>query len=334
MRLKQPEFVRWQVLHALGLLTMFCVAQACTKSSETSTKTSTAAVVPSGAKIVPSGSKIVPMGTVDLSKSGSSVAKPVPPVVQDKSKDKPVPTLAGLNAAATYVPAPEDLSPEGFNWLHRDLALIYSGAIYEEGYDGKWRDTTLRERLPAIEAYLGSLKAIKRAQFDAWAEPHRLSFLINAYHAHVLKLMVEQDFKNLDDKLLAKPATVTLFDASYSLEQFVTKELLTKYKDPRLYLSLYCFSERCPPLRNSVYNYKKLESMLSTSTTRFIRNEQKNRLDMGNKTLTLSPVVYRYKDLIERDGQTLATFLASYVSADGANKEAPELLKRGELKLN
>ncbi len=221
------------------------------------------------------------------------------------------------------------MSPEGFNWLHRELALVYSGAIYEEGYDGKWRDSALRERLPAIEKYLASLRAVKRLQFDAWAEHHRLSFLINAYHAHIFKLTIEQDFKNLDDKLLAKPAAVTLFDASYSLEQFVAKELLVKYKDPRVYLALYCFSERCPPLRNSVYNYKKIETMLATSTTRFIRNEQKNQLDLAKKTMTLSPIVYLYKDLIERDGQTLATFLAAYANTDGGNKDAAELLKHG-----
>lgn len=329
MHLKRIEVPYRQLLASLGLMTLLSLLPACTESPKTSATT----VVPSTAKIVPSGAKIVPMGTVDVSKAGTAAPKPAPSVDNDNNKDKPVPTLAGLNAAASYVPAPEDLSPEGFNWLHRDLALVYSGAIYEEGYDGKWRDSVLRERLPAIEAYLASLRVVKRAQFDAWAEPHRLSFLINAYHAHVLKLMVDQDFKNLDDKLLSKLATVTLFDSTYSLEQFVAKEMLSKFKDPRIYLSLYCFSERCPPLRNSVYNYKKLDGMLGTSTTRFIRNEQKNRLDLAQKTFTLSPVIFRYKDLIEQGGQTLTGFLALYVSADGAKKEVPDLLKRGELKL-
>jgi hypothetical protein len=102
MHLKKLEFTCRQLLHSVGFLTLFCVTQACTKSSETPSK----AVVPSGAKVVPSGSKIVPMGTVELSGSGGPVAKPQLPTDQNKDKDKPVPTLAGLNAAAIYVPAP------------------------------------------------------------------------------------------------------------------------------------------------------------------------------------------------------------------------------------
>lgn len=238
------------------------------------------------------------------------------------------PSLASLNNEK-YAPAPGDLSPEGFNWLHRDLGLIFAGAIYEEGLAGRWREEVLVERRPALRAYLDTLRGLSRAQFEKWPEPQRLSFLINAYHAHVLDLAIALNFKNLKNDLLTKPETVQIFGVKSSLAEFADREIYGKFADARVPFALYCFSAECPELRNGTYNHKNLEAMLSSSANRFFRNEGKNRLDLATKTLTLSPIVYKHKDLIERSKGTLAAFVAEHLG----NEDAIGLLKSGRIQL-
>ena len=53
----------------------------------------------------------------------------------------------------------------------------------------------------ALKAYLDALSAVSRQEFDGWSKPQRLAFLINAYNAFTVELILTRypDLKSIRD---------------------------------------------------------------------------------------------------------------------------------------
>lgn len=226
-----------------------------------------------------------------------------------------------------YTVNPEDLSPSGFHWVHRDLALIYQGSIYQHELEGGWREEALKAKKPELLNYLQTLRNIKHEEFGKWDKVHQMSFTINAYHAYLILGMIERDFKNLTS--LSDEMQIELFGKKYMSSDFVKNEIL-KFNEPRMIFSLKCFQDGCPEFRNSIYNHKNLDNMLQVSSVRFFIDNKKNRFDSKNKTLTLSPYLSKYRAILPQDEKKLQTYLMSFYETV---PEIHELLKTGKLKI-
>ena len=210
------------------------------------------------------------------------------------------------------------------------LALIYSGVVYEHNFKGVVRETVLKKRLPMIEAYLETLRTIQKPDFNAWNKDHRLSFLINAYHAHILAIMAVRGVDALGQGVLTEADTINLFGNNhYSFSEFIDQEIRSTSDDPRVFLTLRCFASGCPEFRNTIYNFKNLEAMLSSSTHRFVEDESKNRFDVATKTATLSFVFNEYADVFAAKKLSLTKFIASYAK----DPEVQTLLNEGKMRI-
>lgn len=247
-----------------------------------------------------------------------------------KSEKKKTPPSAPALPERTYVPQAADISPEGFNWIHRDFALIFSGAIYEHNFKGIVRPERMIERKAKLQEYIETLRKIEKKSFTKWNEDHRISFLINTYTAHLLLLSIEKNFENLNDDLFELPNKITVFQKSFSFNDFVKTEILSTYKDPRILLALHCFSNGCPEYRNNIYNFKNLNGMLQSTAFRFFSDNDKNEFDAKTNVLKISSYVKKYRKYFGKDDATFKRWAAPFLEH---RKDTKEALAKGRLKI-
>lgn len=212
----------------------------------------------------------------------------------------------------------DDLSPEGFNYIHYDFARFISKTVYAHNMDDVIRQKSATTKKPLLEKYIKSLQVIKIKSFDNWKEIHRKSFLINAYHAFMAKKMIDNDFNNLTIKTMDEANLIELFGKKYSFNQFIEKQLLKHYKDRNLILSLHCFSDECPEFRNTIYNYKNIEEQLKVSATRYLRHPDKLVFDTKKYSMKLTNFLKKYREYFPKTNSQWQSFLKPFYNKDSS----------------
>ena len=191
-----------------------------------------------------------------------------------------------------------------------------------------------------LSGYLNHLSKIDRDQFDTWPEAEQLAFLINAYNAWTVELILSKypDLHSIKDlgSLFQSPwkkKFVSLLGEKYSLDD-IEHSLIRgsgRYNDPRIHFAVNCASIGCPALRNQAYRGDILEEQLEEATRLFLSDRSRNR--PGNKELLISSIFKWYREDFERDWQganSLPQFLALYRHSLGLSKAEAETLVAGE----
>jgi Protein of unknown function, DUF547 len=152
----------------------------------------------------------------------------------------------------------------------------------------------LRDRA-ALKAVLGSYSAVARTDFDTWPKAQRMAFLINAYNAFTVELILTRypKIKSIKDlgSFLANPwkqEFFTLLGARRNLDWIEHEQLRPAYGDPRVHGAVNCASIGCPALRNEAFTAVKLEAQLEDGMVRFLGDRTRNRVRNG--TLEVSRI--------------------------------------------
>jgi hypothetical protein len=207
-------------------------------------------------------------------------------------------------------------------------------------YDGFLRDRA------ALFSYLKDVSAVGQSDFNAWTLAERRAFLINAYNAHTVELILTQypDLKSIRDlgsffKAPWKQQFFTLLGKPQTLDG-VEHGLLRGAKDfddPRIHFAVNCASIGCPALRPEAYRPADLDRQLDEQTERFLRDRSRNRFDAGTGTLNLSSIFDWYADDFDlpfRGATSRAAFLALYRDALGIDAATAAKLAAGEIKVD
>ena len=198
----------------------------------------------------------------------------------------------------------------------------------------------LKERQAKLQAYLGSLAAVKKSEFNAWSKPEQLAFLINAYNAYTLELILESypEINSIKDigGFFGSPWDIRfapLLGAERTLDEIEHKMIRTKrFSEPRIHFAVNCASVGCPALRDEAYTALKLDAQLKDQTRRFLADRSRNALT--GDTLTVTPLFKWYsEDFSGSAGSGVRGFLADYPVALGLLKEQKAALLSGHLKL-
>lgn len=222
--------------------------------------------------------------------------------------------------------------------LKQHVVALRGGQVSQVDYAGMQRDR--RE----LKAYLAQLSAIKRPDFDRWPRNERLSFLINAYNAWTLELVLGKypDLVSIRDlgSLFQSPwkkAFIPLFGATRSLDE-IEHALIragSDYHEPRIHFAVNCASIGCPALRPEAYVAGELDVQLEDATRKFLADRQRNRL-RGN-TLEVSSIFKWYREDFEKGWGgffSLPGFLAHYASALGLTDAQAAALVRGGIDID
>lgn len=199
-----------------------------------------------------------------------------------------------------------------------------------------------------LRKYLTQLSQVKKSDFSGWDKSEQLAFLINAYNAATVE-MILRSYSSIITLIAYAPANIhwktrlismlknqreinfiSLFGEFLSLNDI--EELIRKpgnYDEPRIHFALNRASIDSPALRNRAYTGIELEEQLETATRAFLSDRSRNRYNEAAGRLEISEVFDWYARDFERGWRgwsSLAQFFAHYRDSLADTPLARELL--------
>ncbi|GAA0752416.1 DUF547 domain-containing protein [Psychroflexus lacisalsi] len=201
---------------------------------------------------------------------------------------------------------------------HSEWNLLLQNHV---GQNGKVDYKAFKKNESKLDSYLKLLG--NNPPQDSWSKNEKKAYLINAYNAFTVKLIVENYptesirdiggfFSNPFSTEFAK-----IGDKEYSLDD-IEKGMLLKMGDPRVHFAVNCASESCPKLLNEAYVASKLDKQLDASASYFINSEE-NKL--SRTKVELSKIFKWYASDFEKDGNSVINFINTY-SKETINEDA------------
>ena len=173
----------------------------------------------------------------------------------------------------------------------------------------------------ALDEYLAALSQVSNDDFERWSRDQQLAFLINAYNAFTVDLILRQD--SLPDSIRDigsffsgpwEQRFFTLLGEERTLDE-VEHEMIRgnpALMDPRIHFAVNCASVGCPALRPEAYRAEKLAQQLADSTRRFLSDRQRNRFNENPPRLQVSKIFDWYEeDFVDAAG-SLHHYLLQY----------------------
>lgn len=222
--------------------------------------------------------------------------------------------------------------------LKENVTVIRGGQVTQVDYDG-----FLHQRRE-LQEYLESLSKIQKADFDEWDESKQLAFLINAYNAWTIKLILTRYPKLSSIRQIGllpisawRKDIVELFDAKYSLDDIEHGMIRGEgnYNEPRIHFAVNCAAIGCPALRPEAFVGEKLEEQLEGSTRLFLADKTRNYPDGGE--LYISSVFDWYGEDFEKGWKginSVAQFLYFYAEELRLDEEMKEKLSKNQVEMH
>lgn len=179
----------------------------------------------------------------------------------------------------------------------------------------------LKSNSKALDQYLKELSDVKSSDFEGWTRDQQLAFLINAYNAWTVKLILENyPVKSIKDigGLFSSPwkqKFFKLFDKETSLDWIEHEKVRPLFKEPRIHFALVCASIGCPGLRDEAFIAEKLNQQLDDSTKLFLNDSSRNRYEVANKELALSSIFKWYKEDFVKAKGSVQAFIFPYMDS-------------------
>lgn len=207
---------------------------------------------------------------------------------------------AFLSMACGPLAAVEDKTP----FEYRDYAALLQAHVSDAGlvdYRG------LKAEQEKLNAFVGRIARVDEDDYDRWAAGKQIAFLINAYNALTLKVIIDHYpiRRTRDD---APKVSILQIPGAWKEIEFevaghdltldrIEHELLRKrFNEPRIHMALVCAALSCPNLRNEPYTRAGLEVQLDDQTRRFLNHPKKFKIDRENKAVYLSRIFSWFGD--------------------------------------
>lgn len=195
-----------------------------------------------------------------------------------------------------------------------------------------------------LKDYLKDLEQVSQSDFDQWSDNKKLAFLINAYNAWTVELILTEypDLKSIRDlgSFFRSPwakSFIPLLGDTYSLDD-IEHELIrgdNKYQEPRIHFAVNCASIGCPALREEAYDESRLDNQLEEQTQRFLSDTSRNYIQ--DKQLYLSSIFKWYKGDFEkgfRGANSLESFLLLYPESLKLTKNQRTTLANNDMEID
>lgn len=177
--------------------------------------------------------------------------------------------------------------------LRRHVAWDAAGVATSVSYAGFVKDRAELRRV--LDAY----GAVGRAEYDGMTREQRLAFLINAYNAWTIELILTRypDLKSIRDlgSLIQSPwkrRFFTLLGEERSLDDVEHGMIRAPgvFDEPRIHFVVNCASIGCPALRPEAITAARLDAQLEDSTRRFVKDASRNRYSPATGRLEVSRI--------------------------------------------
>ena len=170
--------------------------------------------------------------------------------------------------------------------------------------------------------YLKLLEALSLDDFNRFSENEKLAFLINAYNAFTVKLIVDHyPVKSIKDigSLFSSPwkkKFFHLFGEERHLDSIEHDMIRKWFNEPRIHFAVNCASIGCPALRNEAFVSTNLEKQLEEAAVAFLTDKSRNRYSPDAKKLELSSIFKWYGSDFPKKYGSLEAFIAPKITAN------------------
>ena len=160
---------------------------------------------------------------------------------------------------------------------------------------------------------LDTFSAVTPAQFATFNKEQQMAFLINAYNAFTIELILTKypDVKSIKElgstfsspwkksffKLLGEERNLDWIEHE-KLRPTGKNIINGGYQDPRIHVAIVCASIGCPALPPEAFTAAKLDAQLDVGMARFVQDKTRNRYEGGK--LQVSSIFKWFKDDFEK----------------------------------
>jgi hypothetical protein len=185
-----------------------------------------------------------------------------------------------------------------------------------------------------LNTYITSLSDVTTPDFHGWTRAQQLAFLLNAYNAYTVALVVGHYPKIDSIKDIggwSSPWTykfVPLFGEKVSLDH-IEHELIrgdSGYGEPRIHFAVNCASVGCPALRPEAYTAAHLEEQLRDAEVRFLTDRKRNRVYPDRQYLQASPIFDWYSEDFGQGETGLKSYFAAHAELLAGDRAGRQLL--------
>lgn len=217
--------------------------------------------------------------------------------------------------------------------------VVAQGQSTQVDYAGMARE---RARL---KTYLDALATVRPGEFDRWPKAERLAFLINAYNAWTVELVLTRypDLRSIKELggVFSSPwkkRFIPLLGQSRSLDDIEHGLIRAEgaYEEPRIHFAVNCASVGCPALRNEAYVGDQLDAQLEDATRRFLADRSRNRFNPVTQRLEVSKIFDWYRQDFERGWggyAKISQFFARHADVLADTESIRRLLRAGQIRL-
>ncbi|EQA55756.1 DUF547 domain-containing protein [Leptospira kmetyi] len=177
--------------------------------------------------------------------------------------------------------------------------------------------STWKKNQSGLDAYLQILSAVDEKEYSSFNNSEKLSFLINAYNAFTIRLILDhyplKSIKELGG-LFSGPWKLEFFSllgSKKNLDWIEHEKLRKDFQEPRIHFAINCASKGCPPLFEQSFQAPKLEEQLIYVSKRFLTDRNYNRYDSSQKILYLSKIFQWFGGDFTRKSGSLISFYNS-----------------------
>lgn len=203
----------------------------------------------------------------------------------------------------------------------------------------------LKENPGQLNGYLKSLSQVTNNEFSTWTDNQQKAFLINAYNAFTVQLILTHypDIKSIKDlgSFFISPWKKSFFillGQSRSLDD-VEHGMLRRpgvYDDPYIHFAVVCASIACPALRNRAFTADNVEQQLKDAVLRFLSDKTRNRFNSVNKKLEVSKIFDWYEEDFTRgyrDLNSINDLFARYAIQLTDKQNFQQLIRQKKVKI-
>ncbi len=246
--------------------------------------------------------------------------------------------LVGFSSTTPSTALAGDFDHASWNLLlQAHVKPVGGGEATEVDYRG------LQVERPILQAYLQTLTSVDEQVFNLWDTSVQLAFLINAYNAWTVELILTRypDLESIKDlgSFLQSPwkkKFIPLLGKTRSLDD-IEHGLIResgRYNDPRIHFAVNCASVGCPALRAEAYRSDNLEQQLQEAETLFLSDRSRNRVMNG--VFEVSSIFKWYGDDFRKGWlgvESLEQYLVSHAEKMGLIVHTGDEVKKGTLKI-
>lgn len=148
-----------------------------------------------------------------------------------------------------------------------------------------------------MPGYLAELSRVPLSEYQGWSEAQRLAFLINAYNAFTVKLIVDnypvksiRKIGGLFSNPWKKEFFSLLSGKIKTLDAMEHEYLRKQFKAPEVHAAINCASFSCPKLQREPFVPAKVEAQLESAFKEFLADSSRNRYEPADGKLWLSEI--------------------------------------------